>query len=101
MSGCHSKNSKCMCSSLKTVPGKIRDRYQTYCTVYKMHIMATHHGVAGHLIERDINFHIEDTGATNLDHDNESTSGSDTNVPWEDQRQKVTHMTLYKATRPH
>ena len=59
--------------------GKIKDRYQTYCTVYKMHTMATHHGV-GCPIDRDIDLHIEDADTTGLDNDNDSISGSDTTV---------------------
>ena len=44
--------------------------------------MATHHGGTGHLVDRDINLHIEDTEGINtgLDNDNESTSGSDTTI---------------------
>ena len=45
-----------------------------------MHTMATCHRGAGHSMDRDINYHIEDTEATSLDHDNESTSGSDTTI---------------------
>ena len=43
-----------------------------------MHAMATHHGGAGHPIDRDINLHVEDPEATGID--NESISGSDTIV---------------------
>ena len=42
--------------------------------------LATHHGSAGYPVDRDINFYIEDTEATNLDHNNESTSGSTTTI---------------------
>ena len=42
--------------------------------------MVTHHGGAGCPIDGDIDLHTEDTETTNLDHDNESTSGSDTTV---------------------
>ena len=45
-----------------------------------MHAMATHDKGTGRSIDRDIDFSIEDTEATNLDHDNESTSGSDTTI---------------------
>ena len=44
-----------MHSLLKTVLRKIGDRYQEYCTMYKMHAMATHHGGAGCPVDRDIN----------------------------------------------
>ena len=38
--------------------------------------MATHHRGAGHPLDRVINLHIEDTEATGLENNNESTSGS-------------------------
>ena len=62
--------------------GKITNKYQTYCTVYKMSAMATHHRGAGHPIGRDIDLHVEDMEGINtgLDNVNESTSGSDTTV---------------------
>ena len=37
MSGHHSKHSKRMHSPFKTVFRKIRDKYQSYCTMYKTH----------------------------------------------------------------
>ena len=80
MSGRHSKNSGQMCLPLKTVLGKIRNRYQTYCTVYKMHTKATHHGGTGCSIDRDANLCAEETEATGIDNDNESISDSDTAV---------------------
>ena len=80
MSGCHSKNSKQMCSSLKAMLGKIGNRYRTYCTVYKMHAMATHHRGAGCFINRNINLPVEDAEATGIDNDNESISGLVTTV---------------------
>ena len=80
MSGCHSKNSEQMHSLLKTVLARIKQRYQTYYTVYKMHAMATHHGGAGCPIDRDVDIHVEDAEATGIDNNNESVSGSDTTV---------------------
>ena len=79
MSGCHSKKSEKMHSPLKTMLRKIRDRYQAYCTTYKMHAMATCHQGAGCPVDRDINLHIEDAGGINtgLDNNNEGTSGLD------------------------
>ena len=71
MSG-HRKNSKRACSALKTVLGKIRNRVQTYCAVYKTHAMATQHGGAGHPICRDINLHVEDAETTGLESTHES-----------------------------
>ena len=72
-----------MHSSFKTVLGKIGDKYQAYCTMYKTHAMATYYGGAGHPLGRDIDLHIEDSESTGLDNDNESTSGSDTTVALE------------------
>ena len=48
---------------------KIRNRYQTYCTVYKTHAMATHHGGTGHPIDRDATLHVEDAEAMGIDND--------------------------------
>ena len=45
-----------------------------------MYAMATCHRGTGCPIDRDINLHIEDTEATDIDNDNESISGSDTTV---------------------
>ena len=45
-----------------------------------MHAMDTHHGGAGHPIDRDVNLHIENAEATGIDNENESISGSDTTV---------------------
>ena len=71
-----------MCSPLKTVLGRIRDRYQAYYTTYKTHAMTTHHGGTGHQVDRDTNLHIEDMEGINVgpDNDNESTSGLDTTI---------------------
>ena len=82
MSGCHCKNSEQMHSPLKTMLGKIGDRYQAYCTTYKIHTMATHHGGAGHPVDRDIDLHIGDMEGINMgpDSNNESTIGSDTTI---------------------
>ena len=57
---------------------KIGDTYHTYCTVYKMHAMATCHGGTGHPIDRDINLYIEDAETTGISNENESISGWDT-----------------------
>ena len=66
--------------------GKIRDRYQAYCTMYKMHATATHHRGAGCPIDRDINLHVDDVVGINtgLDNDNESTVAQTLPLPWED-----------------
>ena len=60
--------------------GKIEDRYQAYCTTYKMHTMATCYGGTECPIDRDIILHIEDAKGINTgpDNNNESTRGSDT-----------------------
>ena len=65
MSGCHSKNSEQMYSPLKTMLGRIRDRYQAYCTTYKTHTMANYHRGTGCLVDRDINLHMEDMEGIN------------------------------------
>ena len=80
MSGHCSKNSEQTHSPLKTMFVKIGDRYQTYCTVYKVHTMATNHGGAGCPIDSDIDLHIEDAEITGLDNNNESIKGSDTTI---------------------
>ena len=77
MSGHHSEQ---MHSPFKTMFGKIRDKYQAYCTMYKTHAMATCHRGKGCLFDRDIDLHIEDLETTGLDNDNESTSCSDVTV---------------------
>ena len=63
---------------LKTVLGKIRARYQAYCTTYKMHIMATYHGGTGCPLDRSINLHPEHPEHTDID--NESTHSSNATV---------------------
>ena len=80
MSGYHSKYNEWTCSPFKTVPWKIGDKYQAYCTMYKAHNMATCHGGTGHPLDRDINLHVEDSGTTGLDNHIGSTSGSDATV---------------------
>ena len=67
-----------MCSPLKTILRKIRDKYQAYCTTYKMHAMATHHGGARCPLNRGIDLHTEDPESTDID--NESTHSSNTTV---------------------
>ena len=48
-------------SPLKTMPGNIGNRCQSYCATYKTQTMTTHHGGVGHTgKERDLNPHIED-----------------------------------------
>ena len=87
-----------MCLPFKSVLGKIGDKYQAYCTMYETHAMATHHGGTECPLDRDIHLHIEDAETTGLENDNERTSQM-LQLPWEDQRQKVTLMTLYTAIR--
>ena len=60
--------------------GKIRDKYQAYCTMHKTHTMSTCHRGTRCPLDRDINLHIEASETTGLENDNESTSGSDTTV---------------------
>ena len=79
MSGCHSKHHEQTHSPLKTILGKIGNRYQTYCTVYKTHAMATCHRGAGHPSARD-DLYVEDPEVTGMVNDNDSISGSDASV---------------------
>ena len=65
-------------SPLKTVLGKIGDQYQAYCTTYKTHAMATHHGGGGHPPNRGLDILTEDP--EHADIDNESTCSSDATV---------------------
>ena len=59
--------------------GKIGNKYQTYCTVYKTHTKATHNIGGGHPITRD-DLHIENPEATGMDNNNDSISSSDATV---------------------
>ena len=61
MSGWHNKNSKQRHSPLKTVLGKIEDRYKAHCTLYKMYVMPMHHRGAGCPVDRDMHLHIDGT----------------------------------------
>ena len=78
-SGHHSKHNEQMCSPLKTIHGKIWNRYQTHCTVYKTHAMPIHHGDTRHPVARN-DPHIEDQEITGLDSDNDRISGLDATV---------------------
>ena len=60
---------------LITVLGKIGNWYQAYCTSYKTHAMATHHGGTGHPLNRGLVVLIEDAELTNIN--NHSTHNSD------------------------
>ena len=75
MSGRHSTRSH---SPLKRVLGKIGDWYHAYCTTYKMHAMATHHGVAGCPLDRGLGILTE--VPEHADIDNDSTHISDATV---------------------
>ena len=75
MSAHHSTRS---CSLLKTVVGKIRDWYQAYCTTYKIHCMATHHGGTGCPLDRGLDIFTENPEHADIDSD--STHSSDTTV---------------------
>ena len=81
MTGCHNKSNAWTHSPLKSMLGKIRDRYQSYCATYKTHNMTTCHGGAGHTgKDRDFISHIEDTRGIDIgpNNDIESTNSSDT-----------------------
>ena len=79
MSTHHSKDNEQMHSPLKTILGKIGNRYQTYYTAYKTHTMVTHHRDTGHPVARD-DPHIEYPETTGMDNDNDSISGLDATV---------------------
>ena len=57
---------------------KVRDRYQAYCTTYKMDTMATHHGGARCPLDRGIDMHTEDPEPADID--TESTHSSNATV---------------------
>ena len=67
-----------MYSPFITMLGKIRDKYQAYCTTYKTHAMATHHGGIGCPLDRGINLNTEDPEPADID--NESTHCMDATV---------------------
>ena len=67
-----------MHSPPKTVFGRIGDKYQAYCTTYKMHAMATHHRGAGCPLDTGTDLHTEDPESTDID--NESTHSSNATV---------------------
>ena len=67
-----------ICSLLKTVLGKIGDRYQAYCSTYTMHAMATCHGGVSHPLDRGLDIRAKDP--EHADIENESTHSSDTTV---------------------
>ena len=57
---------------------KIGDKYQAYCSTYKTHDMAAHHGGGGCPLDRGIDLNTEDPGPTDID--NENTHRSDATV---------------------
>ena len=66
------------CSPLKTVLGKIRDRYQAYCTKYEAHAMATHNRGTGCALDRGMDILTEDPEHTDIN--DGSTHSSDATV---------------------
>ena len=75
MTGCHNRSNDQVCSPLKTMLGKIGNKYQSYCATYKTHAMTTCHGGTGHTDKnRELDSHIEDTGGIDIgpSDDNES-----------------------------
>ena len=71
---CHTR----LCSPLKSVLGKIGDRYQAYCTTYKMHTKATCHRGAGCPLDRGMDILIEYPEPADID--NEITHSLDVTV---------------------
>ena len=87
MIGCCNKGNEWVHSPFKTVLGKIRNRYQSYCAIYKTHAMTTCHGGVGHAGEdRYLNSHVED--ARNID-----VNAQKLQLLSEDQRQMATSVT--------
>ena len=83
MTGCCTKSNDQVHSQLKTMLGKIGDRYQSYCTTYKTHAMNTHHGGTEHTDKgRDLDPHIEDTRGMDIGpcNNNKSRNSSDTMI---------------------
>ena len=64
--------------TIQSHAGKIRDKYQAYCTMYKTHAMATCNRGTGCPLEREINLNIEGSETTGIDNDNKSVHGLDT-----------------------
>ena len=64
------------CSPLKTVFNRLGDTYQTYCTTYKTHAMATHYRGARQPLDRDDTLHGKDT-KVNIPHDYHHEDASD------------------------
>ena len=60
------------------VLGKIGDRYQAYCTTYKMYTMATHHEGAGCPMNRVLDILTEDPEHTYIN--NKITNSLDATV---------------------
>ena len=67
-----------MHSPFKTMLRKIGDKYEAYCTTYKIHTMATCHGGTGCPLDRGINLNAEDSEPTYIENGNESTHGQPT-----------------------
>ena len=67
-----------MHSPFKTLIRKIGDKYKAYCTTYKTHTMASHHGGTGHPLDRGIDVNAEDSEPTDIE--NESTHTSNATV---------------------
>ena len=74
MSACHNTLS---CSQLKIELRKLGDWCQAYCTTYKTHAMATHHGGRGCPLNRGLDVLTEDTQHADID---DSTHSSDATV---------------------
>ena len=83
MTGCCNKTTDWAHSPLKTVLGKIGNRYQSYCTTYKTHTMTTHHRGTGCTSEdKDLISNVKDARGIDIgpDNDNDSTSSLDTTI---------------------
>ena len=77
MTGHHNRSNDRVHSPLKTLLGKLGDKYQSYCTTFKTHVMTTYHRGAGHTgKDTDLDSHIEDTRGIDIgpNKNNESTN---------------------------
>ena len=83
MTGCHNRSNDAAHSPLTTMLWRLGNKYQSYCTTYKTHMMTTcHRGTECTGKVRDLDSHIEDTGGIDIgpNNDNECTNSLDTTL---------------------
>ena len=84
-------------SPLKTVFGKIGDTYQAYCSTYKTHAMATHHGGSGNPLDKDIDV----TRGTHKTADTDIENAQDFNPVETDHFEDLEHNNPIKTDSSH